>query len=206
MLRIGITGGIGSGKSTVCDIFEYLGIPVFRADVAAKNLYTEHPGLRGQIISYFGPETYNGDQLDRLKLAQLVFADPGKLKHLNSLIHPLVFELYEAWCTQYIQEVYTIKEAAIMFESGSYKHLHYIIGVVADDALRVQRVVARDGISEADVLQRMQNQIDQQTLISRCDFTVENNGKESLITQVLKLDQQIRTLHKANPNPALRVK
>ncbi|MCH5597743.1 dephospho-CoA kinase [Niabella ginsengisoli] len=144
MLRIGLTGGIGSGKTTIANIFSTLGIPVYDADNAAKKLMNENETIRQQLIAHFGKETYKNDQLDRSFLASLVFNNEQKLKEINAIIHPATIQDSIDWFAQ--QNVsYAIKEAAIIFESGSEKHLDYVIGVWAEENLRIERVMKRGG-------------------------------------------------------------
>ncbi|MBS3912954.1 MAG: dephospho-CoA kinase [Bacteroidetes bacterium] len=194
MLRVGITGGIGSGKSTVCSIFEYLGVPIFKADLFAKSLYTSNSDLRQKLIVEFGENIYVQNQINRPLLASLIFSDQQKLHTLNSLIHPLVFEAYESWCIQHQTSPYTIKEAAIMFESGSYTHVHLVCGVVASEELRIQRVMQRDHLNRDEIMKRIAQQMDPKEWLKKCDYTIANNEDDSLIEQVLKLHQTFTEL------------
>lgn len=204
MLRIGITGGIGSGKSTVCRIFEQLGVPVFYADQETREMYNNHPELRQKLIKEFGADMYNESELNRPALAAAVFKNPEALSRLNGIVHPYVFERFEAWCRKHSDVPYTLKEAAILFESGSYKRLHYIIGVTAPQEMRIQRVMERDHTTRAAVEDRMKNQMDQNELVSRCQFIIENDGEKSLIAQVTELHQQLLKLSAENPDPPLQ--
>lgn len=193
MLRVGITGGIGSGKSTVCRIFEQLGVPVFHADIVARNLYYTAT-LRREVIELFGPDAYVNEELNRTFIGAQIFSSPEKRIALNALVHPRVFDAFEEWCVANHATAYTIKEAAIMFETGSYKHLHFVCGVVAETKMRIKRVMQRDAISLAQTEQRMKAQIDQEELISRCDFLIYNNENDSLIQQAQKLHQHFLKL------------
>jgi dephospho-CoA kinase len=203
MLRVGITGGIGSGKSTVARIFEHLGVPVYHADEETKKLYSENAALREKIIRAFGPETYEGNELNRSAMASLVFRHAEKLQELNSIVHPYVFANYEAWCEAHRSDPYTLKEAAILFESGSYRRLHLVIGVIADEALRISRVVSRDHVAEKAVRQRMENQLPQEELRKKCDYIIENDGTKSLTEQVVVL-HKIFLLLSEQPLPKFR--
>lgn len=187
MLRIGITGGIGSGKTTVCDMFALMEVPVYNADAETKAMYNSHPELRQKLIALFGETIYSGPELNRAKLGELVFSDKEKLAQLNAIVHPMVFDHYENWCKQHADKPYTIKEAAIMFESGSYKHLHFVVGVIAPMSVRIQRVMHRDSLTEEAVKLRIQNQMHQDKLQNLCDFTIENDGRQSVLKQVIKL-------------------
>jgi dephospho-CoA kinase len=190
MVRVGITGGIGSGKSTVTSIFEVLGIPVYSADAAAKKLMNESGPLKANIIHHFGAAAYTGGQLDRKYLASQVFNDKEKLDLLNSLVHPLTIKDGEEWM-QRQTSAYAIKEAALIFESGMEKQFDYIIGVYAPSALRIERAMKRDRISEDEVLSRMSKQMDEETKLKRCDFIINNNNQQAVIPQVMALHQQL---------------
>ncbi len=188
-LRIGLTGGIGSGKSTVANIFKVLGIPVFDADNAAKNIMNEDEVLRAEIIKTFGEDAYTDNVLNRKYIANIVFNDAFKLEQLNAIVHPATIASAEKWVQQQ-QAPYTIKEAALLFESGSAAGLDYIIGVFAPQALRIKRVMERDGISREEVLSRIGNQIDEDIKKRLCDFVLVNDEQQLLIPQVLALHQK----------------
>lgn len=187
MLDIGITGGIGSGKTTVCRIFEVLGIPVFYADVEAKKVMVEDRALVMEIEKQFGPGIYREDGvLDRAKLAHIVFNDQDKLRLLNGLVHPATISAYRRWLA--VQTApYVMKEAAILFESGSYKASAFNVLVVAPEQVRIDRVVARDKVSEDEVRARMSKQWTDGQKAKLADFTIHNDGKKALLPQVLQL-------------------
>lgn len=199
MLRVGITGGIGSGKSTVCRLFAYLGVPVYAADQAAKRLMREDAALIQGVQEAFGPESYLNGEPNRQFLAHSVFGNSEKLELLNNLVHPAVFQDFETWCTHQKDATYVIKEAAIMFESGSYKQVHTVVVVAAPLALRMQRVKERDKLSDDDILKRMAAQMPQDDLIRRADAVIHNDGSHSLIKQVMKMHQQFLKLAKEKP-------
>lgn len=188
-MRIGVTGGIGSGKSTVCAVFSQLGIPVYSADSAAKRLMREDAALRSAIQEAFGPESYAGTEPNRAFLAAAVFGNPEKRDALNQLVHPAVFEDFEQWCTQQ-HSPYVIKEAAIMFESGSYRQVHEVVAVIAPLELRIQRVMERDGSSREEILKRIQAQMPQEEVAKRAQAVINNDGTQSLISQVIMLHRQ----------------
>jgi dephospho-CoA kinase len=189
MLRIGLTGGIGSGKSTVARIFEVLGVPVYKADDAAKRMMTEDANLRGHIISAFGPESYTDDVLNRKYLSAQVFNNEEKLNQLNSLVHPATLRDAEEWMKR--QEApYAIKEAALIFESGSQKMLDYVIGVKAPLALRIERTMKRDNITSGEVEARINLQMNEDKKLSLCDYIIVNDEKQMLIPQVLALHEK----------------
>ncbi|MFM9945221.1 MAG: dephospho-CoA kinase [Bacteroidia bacterium] len=188
---MGVTGGIGSGKSTVCQIFEHLNVPIYYADVRAKALMQEDPNLKKQIRKAFGWDAYDEkDQLNRSYLAKIVFNNSEKLTILNTLVHPSVFADYRQWVARQSEHPYSIKEAALMFETDSYKELDKIIVVTAPINLRLERVVQRDNVKNDDVLKRMENQMNDRERIAKADFILKNDGKLSLVHQVLQLHHQ----------------
>ena len=189
VLKIGLTGGIGSGKTTVAKIFELLGVPVYYADEASKRLYHTNRELRQGLIKYFGKDVYTGDQLNRSKLAAIVFNDPVKLELLNSLVHPITIKDAEEWMKQQTMP-YVIKEAALLFEAGSASGLDHIIGVSAPQHLRIKKVIHRDGVTREEVLSRMQRQMDEETKMLLCDFVIKNDEQELVIPQVLALHEK----------------
>lgn len=195
-LRIGLTGGIGSGKSTVAQIFEVLGIPVYYADEEAKRIMHEDTVLKEQLIQHFGPATYRNGILDRKHLAGIVFNDPGKLELLNSLVHPATIRDGEQWMQRQTTP-YAIKEAALIFESGSQSHLDYIIGVSAPDALRIHRTMQRDHVTRDEVIARMSKQIKQIIKMRLCDFVIVNDEQQAVMPQVLQLHEKLLSLSKA---------
>jgi dephospho-CoA kinase len=191
-LRIGITGGIGSGKSTVCSLFETLDVPVYNADVRAKILMSSHPGLVDRIKSLLGEEAYLPDgTINRPYISGLVFRNKDKLAALNAIVHPAVFEDFERWQSGQSKVPYTLKESALLFESGSHKGLHKIIIVTAPLELRIQRVMARDNTSREAVLARMENQWLESDKIKAADFIIRNDGIQPLIPQVLQLHREL---------------
>jgi dephospho-CoA kinase len=191
MLVVGLTGGIGSGKSTVARIFDRLGISIYDSDSRAKALYSESQELRGLMISNFGLDIYTHSGINREKLAAIVFQDENKLALLNSLVHPLLQKDFESWmCLQ--SSPYVIREAAILIESGAYKSCDKTIVVTASKEVRIRRVVNRDGVTESQVQQRMKNQLSDSERMQYADFEIQNNGKESLIEQVLMIDKKLK--------------
>lgn len=186
MLRIGITGGLGSGKSTVCRIFSLLGVPVYEADAAARRLMRDDSALKLSIQALFGAESYADGAPNRPFLAAAVFGNPDKLSALNALVHPAVFRDFEAWC-QAQNAPYVIKEAAIMFESGSHRQLHRVAVVTAPLELRIQRAMQRDGTDRAAIEKRLAHQLPQETLLQKANYMIQNDGNHSLIEQVVQL-------------------
>ncbi|HEX6430660.1 MAG TPA: dephospho-CoA kinase [Niastella sp.] len=187
-LRIGLTGGIGSGKSTVAKVFEVLGIPVYYADDAARRLMNDDELLRQQITQHFGPAAYKDNQLDRAYIAGQVFNDKAKLELMNSLVHPATIRDAEYWMSRQTTP-YAIKEAALIFESGSQDQLDYIIGVSAPTPLRTLRAMKRDGSTREQVLARMTKQIQDVIKMRLCDFVIYNDEQQAVIPQVIRLHE-----------------
>lgn len=190
MKKIGLTGGIGSGKTMVAKIFETLGIPVYYADSAAKHLMNNDPFLRHQLVSVFGEQVYTSDGLNRAYLASVVFNDKHRLEQLNALIHPVTIQHAEEWMKKQ-KAPYVIKEAAILFETGSAEHLDHVIGVSAPSHVRIQRVMDRDGLTAADVKKRMDQQISESMKMKLCDYIIVNDEVELVIPQVLELHEKL---------------
>ena len=190
MLKVGLTGGIGSGKSTVAAIFETLGIPVYYADKEAKRLMIEDEGLIQSIKNLLGEESYINGILNREYIAAIVFNDPKKLEQLNQLIHPLTVSDSLNWMSQQTTP-YAIKEAALIFESKSESHLDVIICVSSPEPLRIKRVMERDRINEDAVRQRMSHQMSEEEKIKRCDFVITNDEPFLLTRQVILIHKKL---------------
>lgn len=190
VLKVGLTGGIGSGKSMVAKLFEILGVPVYYADAASKRLYHTNKELMASLKEHFGADIYTEDQLNRQKLAQLVFNDPARLELLNRLVHPPTIKDAEDWMARQTAP-YVIKEAALLFESGSVSGLDYTIGVYAPVHLRIKRTMDRDGVSREEVQARMNRQIDEDIKMRLCDFVIRNNEQELVIPQVVQLHKEL---------------
>lgn len=190
MRIIGITGGIGSGKTTVCGIFEALGTPIYYADDRAKAVMHSDSVLVNDIKRHFGEEAYVNEQLNRAFLAKQVFGSKEQLAVLNGLVHPAVARDFMVWVSQHTDHPYVMKEAAILFESGAYKVVEETILVTADEAVRLQRVMLRDGISEDEVRQRMANQWSEERKVALANHIIHNDGHQLLIPQVLALHTQ----------------
>ena len=193
MLRIGLTGGIGSGKSTIARMFEVLGVPVYYADKAAKRLYNTDKELMASLKQHFGEDIYTEGEINKTRLAEIVFNDEKKLALLNSLVHPPTIRDAEKWMSNQ-NSPYVIKEAALLFESGSVASLDYVIGVKAPVALRIKRVMDRDGVTREEVMRRINRQIDEEIKMKLCDFIIQNNEQQLVIPQVLSLHQKLASL------------
>lgn len=177
MIFIGITGGIGSGKSFVCSSFEKKKIPVFHADEIARKI-SDRPEVKNEIVQSFSDSILTADNnIDRKKLASIVFLEHDKLQRLNSILHPKVFVEFNHWKKSLPNIThYAIAEAALMFESGMDEQLDYILSVIADDDTRIKRVMDRDHVNRESVHSRMQHQLPSQELIERSDFVLYNNA------------------------------
>ncbi|WP_333818632.1 dephospho-CoA kinase [Ohtaekwangia sp.] len=192
-LQIGITGGIGSGKTLVCKIFACLGIPVYDADSHAKELMTTDGNLVSQIKKEFGDLSYLSDgTLNRKYLGEVVFSNQEKLDVLNKLVHPCVAQDYACWVESHSDKAYVLKEAALLFESGSYRGLDKIIVVHAPQDVRVKRVVHRDGRTEEQVKEIMQKQMSEEEKLQRADAIIYNDDSSLIIPQVLSLHNRFQ--------------
>ena len=187
---IGLTGGIGSGKSTVAKIFAQLGIPVLDADATAKAIMNEDSSVKSKLIELFGAEAYKENQLNRPYIAQIVFEDAFKLQQLNAIIHPITIQYARDWASKQ-PAPYVIKEAALFFESGSSEGVEKIIGVTAPKHIRIQRVIQRDQITREDVIKRMEHQLEDSLKMKLCDWVIQNDDFHLLIPQVLAIHKEI---------------
>lgn len=188
MLKVGITGGIGSGKSTVCQVFETLGIPVFYADAAANHLTSNDPVVIGKIKELLGEDVYATGMLDRKKVGALVFADSSILQRMNAIIHPATIAYGKQWLGSQTTP-YAIKEAAIFFESGSNTDMDVMLGVYAPQEVRIERIMKRNSISREQVLERMSKQMEEDKKMQLCDHIITNDGDTAIIPQVLQLHE-----------------
>ena len=187
MYKLGLTGGIGSGKTLVSQIFEKLGIPVYYADTAARDLMNTDPQLKLGIRQMFGEEAFGEDRLNRQYLADLVFGDPEKLSELNALVHPAVRKDFFQWSLQQKGSPYVLEEAAILFESGASTGMDLSILVYAPEELRISRVMKRDGLRREDVLKRMGHQMSEEKKLALADHVLINDGSRMLLPQVIDL-------------------
>ena len=190
MLKVGLTGGIGSGKSTVAAIFEVLGMPVYYADAEAKKMMNEDEAIINTIKKIFGEESYQSGKLNREYISSIVFSNPEKLKELNGIIHPATISGALKWMNQQTSP-YSIKEAALIFESYSEKDLDYIIGVTAPEAIRIKRAMLRDNISREKVESRIKEQMNEVEKMNLCNFIINNDETILLIPQVIAIHEQL---------------
>lgn len=192
MLKIGITGGIGSGKSTVCRVFSVMGIPVFEADKVARKLMDTDEEIHEKLVRLFGAAVYLPDQtVNRKYLAGIVFKDPSLLAQLNEIVHPVVRKTFFDWCERQ-KSPYIIHEAAILFESGFYKMMDKTITVVTNEDERIQRVMKRDGITMELVKERIKNQWSDEERMKLADFVIGNNDDQLIIPQIIEIDKKIK--------------
>lgn len=191
MYKVGITGGIGTGKSTVCRIFSILGIPCYDADTRAKWLTENHSGIREKLIKHFGTEVFSGGVLNRTFLAAEAFKDASKTNQLNEIIHPAVREDFTEWSYEQADAPYVVKEAALLYEAGSYKELDSMIVVTAPLELRVKRVLNRDTQrTEQQVFDIIKRQWSDEKKIAMSDHIIVNDEQSLLVPQVIALHQE----------------
>jgi len=194
-MKVGITGNIGSGKTTVCKIFETLNIPIYYADAEAKRLMAEEPNVKEKIKLLFGVKAYLEDgSLDRKFLASIVFNNPQMLTRLNYIVHPAVREDSARWANAQKKAPYVLKEAALMVESENYKDLDKLIVVSAPLRIRVQRVMKRDKVDRQAVMARESKQISEQEKIGLADYIINNDGHHAIIPQVQKIHKKLLSL------------
>ncbi len=191
MYKVGVTGGIGSGKSLVCKIFSKLDIPVYDADTEAKKIIAEDPGIRKELTKEFGERTFRNSGLDRKYLADRIFSDSGARSYVNGLVHPKVREDFRQWLKKQAGP-YVVEEAALLFESGAWKEMDLNILVMASEETRIARIIKRDGISRREVLARLASQIDPGEAVKLADIRIQNDENKFIIPQVLDADRMIR--------------
>ncbi|MBK9225243.1 MAG: dephospho-CoA kinase [Flavobacterium sp.] len=187
---IGLTGGIGSGKTTVANYFKELGIPVYIADVEGKKI-TESPKILKSIKDAFGSAVFDEERLNRQKVSQIVFNDSEKLKQLNSIIHPEVEKHFMNWVNNHSNFPLVVKETALLFESGSYKKCDFVITVIAPLEDRINRVIKRDAITRENVLKRIDNQWSDEDRIRNSDYIIDNTDRKTIERQVKEILEKI---------------
>lgn len=190
-IKVGIAGGIGSGKTIICHVFKVLGIPVYNADLEAKLIMNKSDQVRLAVMQEFGDEAYSNGVLNRAFLAAQVFNDTTKLAQLNRIVHPAVIQAAEDWADAQTAP-YSLKEASILFESGSYKKVDYSILVTAPIEIRIARVMERDQVTREQVLARMNNQMSDEEKTKLADFVIINDGITPIIPQVMALHHQFQ--------------
>lgn len=196
MLNVGLTGGIGSGKTIASKIFEVLGIPVYQADEAAKSLMESNPILKNQLIVHFSENAFVDGKLNRKYIADIIFNDKEKLHLINSLVHPYTIQDGIEWMKKQTTP-YAIKEAALIFESGTQSNFDYIIGISSPQSMRLNRTIKRDNTNRELILEKMEHQLDEQVKMKLCDFVLQNDEKTLLTTQVIAVHEKLIALSKA---------
>lgn len=190
MLKIGLTGGIGTGKTIVAEVFKLLGIPVYVSDKEAKRLMIESDEIRIKLIERFGADVYTKEGiLDRKYLSDIIFNNPMALQDINAIVHPVVRNDFQIWSKKQ-QSPYVIQESAILFDTGLYKNFDKIICVTADEEIRIQRVMDRDGVDANAVKERMKNQLDESIKIEKSDFVIYNNSG-LILPQIMEIHKEL---------------
>jgi dephospho-CoA kinase len=192
-LKLGITGGIGSGKTTVCKVFTVLGIPVFSADDEAKRIQDNDKTIQSGINSFAGRDLFPGGKLDRPELAKLIFNNKDLLDKVNSIVHPAVFNSFNEWIEKQ-DSPYSIMEAAILFESGAYRLMDRILTVVTPMEERIERLVRGKTFSREQIIERIRNQTDDESRIIRSDFVIFNSDNDMVIPAILGIHKEMLKL------------
>lgn len=190
VIKLGITGGIGSGKTSVCRVFKVLRIPVFSADFEAKNIMDNDDSVKLRINSIAGKELYVSGILDRAELASLIFNNKLLLDKVNSLIHPIVFENFRKWESKQ-DAPYVIMEAAILFESGAWEIVDKVATVVAPVDQRIERIMQRNNLTREQIIMRIKSQMDDEEKVKRSDYVIQNSEKDMIIPAILKIHEDL---------------
>lgn len=191
MIKIGITGGIGSGKSVICKTFSLLGVPVYFSDLRAKELLNSSKEIKNSLTNLFGPDLYTENTIDKAKLATIIFNDKTSLKKVNNIVHPVVMSDFHEWCNKQNTDI-VINESAIIFEAGLKNHFDYIITVTAPEDLRIKRVTLRDNAKREDIISRINHQYPDIKKVEESDFLIINNDKTAILPQILEILDNIR--------------
>lgn len=191
MFRVGLTGGIGSGKSLICSILEKLGVPVYYADTEARKLMNSDPDLREQIMRLLGEQAYGSGSLNSSYIAGRLFGDEALLTAMNSIVHPAVRNDFKRWADLQKELPYVVEEAAILFESGAYREMDLTVLATAPEEVRIRRVMVRDGIDRDSVLSRMGHQWSEEELIKLADHVIINDEQQMLLPQVIELHNKL---------------
>ena len=191
MKKVGVTGGIGSGKTMVCSVFEHLGIPVYSADDRARVLMEQSSEVRKPIMGLLGEDAYRAGKLNKPLLTRKLFDDPDLREQINRIVHPVVFEDFLAWSEKYRRKHYVIQEAAIIFESGADRFLDQVINVYAPVRTRIDRLVKRDGSNAGEIRKKMKSQMSEKERRQRADYTLVNDGKRMILSQILKIHKDL---------------
>jgi dephospho-CoA kinase len=187
MIKVGVTGGIGSGKSLICQVFSHLGVPVYTADEVAKNLMDQDPEIKNAMTGVFGATIYEGGKLNRSKLSGLIFDNPKWLAYVNKIVHPAVRHNFSEWCSSFNGVPFIIQESAILFESNAFNLFDFIILVTAPDEIRIQRVLGRPGMTREKILGIMKNQLTEEEKIVRSHFVINNDETTLILPLILSI-------------------
>lgn len=192
MVSVGLTGGIGSGKSVVAELFRMMGVPVYDSDERAKALYDENADLKAAMVARFGAGLYQGDKLDRAALADLIFKDPSTLQAVNALVHPFVGADFFSWAASLGPVPALVQESAILFEANLADRFDLVVSVTAPEALRIDRVCRRSGCTVEQVRERMSHQLSEEERLNRSDVVLVNDGVKALLPQVVALVDRLK--------------
>ena len=198
-LKLGVTGGIGSGKTSVCRVFSVLGIPVFSADLYAKEIMDDDQAIKTKLNNLTGKDLYESGSLDRAGLASLIFSNPGLLREVNSIVHPVVFNTFRTWAKQHTAP-YVIMEAAILFESGAYSFVDRVLTVVAPLEERIERVMMRNKLTHEQVYQRIRNQMEDEQRIKLSHYVIRNSENDMIIPAVLEIHKDLLSQFNSKTN------
>lgn len=199
MYKVGITGGIGSGKSTVCAILAEFGVAVYDSDSSAKRLMNEDNTLRERLVERFGSEVYCAEGLNRIYLAERVFGNPEELKALNAIVHPAVMDDFDRWALEQ-EGSYVVLESAILFEASLDRRVDVSVAVMAPEELRIERAMQRDGAQREQIVARMNNQISDQERVERAKYTIVNIDIDNLKSDVEQLHRRLNYVAQAQRN------
>jgi dephospho-CoA kinase len=191
MIKVGVTGGIGSGKSLICQVFSRLGVPVYIADEAAKNLMDHNPVIIKGLTGIFGDTIYVDGKLNRSKLSGMIFDDPLILAQVNRIVHPVVRQDFDEWCSAFTSVPFVIQESAILFETKAINLFDYIILVLAPEEIRIQRVIRRTGMTREKILRIMKNQLSDEEKIVRSHFHIKNDETNLILPIILSIYTEI---------------
>lgn len=196
-MKLGVTGGIGSGKTSVCRVFNILGVPVFSADEEAKTVMETDESVRSKVNVIAGREMYSGGSLDRAELARLIFNDEKLLQKINNAVHPVIFENFTRWVKLQSAD-YVILEAAILFESRATSLVDRIVTVITPLEERIERIIRRNNLTRQQVLERVRNQFEDEVKIKGSDYVIDNSENEMIIPVIIKIHNEMLTLSKKN--------
>ncbi len=197
MITAGITGGIASGKSVVCEVFKLLGVPIYNADTAAKVLANTDREIKNDLIKLFGDDIYEGNNLNRKKLSEIIFNNKTALENTNKIIHPRVINDFLRWAEEHKDHKYILMEAAILYESGTYKMLNKVITVTAPKQLRISRALSRENFTKQIIENIQKNQILDEEKVKRSHYVILNDNKTLILPQILRIHQQLLNINRA---------